>query len=547
MARASNGVYTLPVSNPVVTGTLISSVWANNTLSDLATEMTDSLDRSGKGAMLADLQFGGFKGTGVAPATARTDVTSLANIQDAAGVYIGTVGGTVDAITLTPVPALPAYSAGQRFQFIAAGANTTAVTINISGLGAKALTKQGTIALTAGDIISGSLVQIRYDGTRFQITDALILDSSKRTAAEIAAAVTPTSYGYAPTDIRRYGADSTGVADVSAALAAADLVAVNGGGSTVFYPGTYKLSVNTTTAKPLVFLAGAVISIDAAKTLTANGQVISLSANPNAGLGTIVYGYEVNLFTNAFGFGIGKEPSSNTDDFIHIRRDVDTATGINIENQSAGASCETYLHLFSDVANAGASIRCSVNSIAGGALADIVASQNLAFSIIQASAAPLNFYVNNALMFSMASVVAPVNYWQFKGGAVASSINVSAQGADANISATYDVKGTGSHFFRTAGGTINQVEISNTAGATRRIVLTGSNGGNPKVDVSAGNLQLGGTATEIQWQKALVALGGGAAPTFGTIGGAGPATAAQNTWMRVADTTGAIFWVPAWK
>jgi hypothetical protein len=26
-----------------------------------------------------------------------------------------------------------------------------------------------------------------------------------------------------------------------------------------------------------------------------------------------------------------------------------------------------------------------------------------------------------------------------------------------------------------------------------------------------------------------------------------PATAAQNSWMRVVDSTGAVFWVPVWK
>lgn len=52
---------------------------------------------------------------------------------------------------------------------------------------------------------------------------------------------------------------------------------------------------------------------------------------------------------------------------------------------------------------------------------------------------------------------------------------------------------------------------------------------------------------DIQWGRPLVALGGGAAPTLGTIGGTGPATAAQNTWMRLLDSTGAAFWVPAWK
>jgi hypothetical protein len=37
MPRDVNGNYTLPSGNPVVTNTLISSVWANTTLSDVAT------------------------------------------------------------------------------------------------------------------------------------------------------------------------------------------------------------------------------------------------------------------------------------------------------------------------------------------------------------------------------------------------------------------------------------------------------------------------------------------------------------------------------
>ena len=54
-------------------------------------------------------------------------------------------------------------------------------------------------------------------------------------------------------------------------------------------------------------------------------------------------------------------------------------------------------------------------------------------------------------------------------------------------------------------------------------------------------------ASEFQTSTALVALGGGAAPTLGTIGGSGPATAAQNTWLRMVDSAGAAFWVPVWK
>lgn len=55
MSRNSSGTYTLPGGNPVVTGTVISSSWANTTLSDIANALTDSLSRSGQGGMTAPL------------------------------------------------------------------------------------------------------------------------------------------------------------------------------------------------------------------------------------------------------------------------------------------------------------------------------------------------------------------------------------------------------------------------------------------------------------------------------------------------------------
>lgn len=58
MPRDANGNYTLPAGNPVVSGTPISSAVQNNTTADIATNLTDSLSRTGKGGMLAPLAFG---------------------------------------------------------------------------------------------------------------------------------------------------------------------------------------------------------------------------------------------------------------------------------------------------------------------------------------------------------------------------------------------------------------------------------------------------------------------------------------------------------
>jgi hypothetical protein len=64
-SRSSSGTYTLPSGNPVSTGQTITSTLWNNTHSDLATEVTNSLDRGGRGAMTAPLQV--VAGTVTAP------------------------------------------------------------------------------------------------------------------------------------------------------------------------------------------------------------------------------------------------------------------------------------------------------------------------------------------------------------------------------------------------------------------------------------------------------------------------------------------------
>ncbi len=55
------------------------------------------------------------------------------------------------------------------------------------------------------------------------------------------------------------------------------------------------------------------------------------------------------------------------------------------------------------------------------------------------------------------------------------------------------------------------------------------------------------SALTFQTMSALAALGGGAAPTLGTIGGSGPTVAAQYGWVKMLDSTGDTIWVPAWK
>lgn len=171
MARNGSGTYALPLS-AVVADTTITATWANTTMNDLATALTGSIAKDGQTLPTANLPMNSNKHTGVANAAARTDYLAAGQAVDGVPAWF-TAGGTVDVITGTMPLAGAAYATGQRFSFVATGANTTNVTLNLSGIGAKAVTKNGATALAAGDIPSAGVVEVVYDGTQFQLLSPL--------------------------------------------------------------------------------------------------------------------------------------------------------------------------------------------------------------------------------------------------------------------------------------------------------------------------------------------------------------------------------------
>lgn len=91
-SRNPAGAYSLPPGNPVVPGTTITATWANTTLADIGTEITNSLDRNGKGGMLASLRLA--NGTTSAPSIAWTSETNSGLYRAAAADLRFLVGGT---------------------------------------------------------------------------------------------------------------------------------------------------------------------------------------------------------------------------------------------------------------------------------------------------------------------------------------------------------------------------------------------------------------------------------------------------------------------
>lgn len=108
MARNGSGTYSLPAGNPVVSGTTISDVTHNATMSDIASEITNSLPRDGQAPPTANLPMGAFKHTNVANASAPTEYAAYGQVVPAAG---GTYTGAVTFSNTTTFAGVATHTA----------------------------------------------------------------------------------------------------------------------------------------------------------------------------------------------------------------------------------------------------------------------------------------------------------------------------------------------------------------------------------------------------------------------------------------------------
>ena len=168
-----NGTGTFNINTagqPVVPGTVISSTVFNALTADLAGGLTNAITKDGQTTPTNNIKMGGFKLTGLGAGVVSTDAAQIGQIQAGTTSYIAVSG--IDTITGNLIPTLTAYAAGNTFSFVASGTNTGSVTLNIDGLGAKAVTRDGSVALNANDITSGKVVTVVYDGTQFQLINS---------------------------------------------------------------------------------------------------------------------------------------------------------------------------------------------------------------------------------------------------------------------------------------------------------------------------------------------------------------------------------------
>ena len=158
------GVYSLPASNPVVSGTTIEATWANTTMQDVAAALTGSIAADGQTAITANLPMSGYRHTGVGVASARNHYGVVSQTQDGAYTLAGSVAGT-DSVTGSLSPAITDYANGMRVRLFPANTNTCAATLALNGLTARSIVKFNAVALIAGDLVQGVPADLVYDLT----------------------------------------------------------------------------------------------------------------------------------------------------------------------------------------------------------------------------------------------------------------------------------------------------------------------------------------------------------------------------------------------
>lgn len=166
MARNGSGTY-VKVGDDFQFDTVISETAMNAMINDMVTALTQSVSKDGQTTLTGNINAGSKKLTAMAVGTALTDSLTLGQAQNASMNYVASDSGSANSYAIAPSPAITSYVAGQVFHFKAANNSSGGSTLNVSGLGTKAVQLAGSAITTA--ISTGGITSVIYDGTQFQL------------------------------------------------------------------------------------------------------------------------------------------------------------------------------------------------------------------------------------------------------------------------------------------------------------------------------------------------------------------------------------------
>jgi hypothetical protein len=140
MSRNGSGVYSLPAGNPVVTGTVIASTWANSTLTDIAAALTGSVAADGQTPMSGDLDMNTNKVINLEAGTVAGNAIEYDQFVAATTTAVNITGGTINGTSIGETT----RSSGKFTTLAANGAATLTSTLAVTG----ATTLSSTLGVT---------------------------------------------------------------------------------------------------------------------------------------------------------------------------------------------------------------------------------------------------------------------------------------------------------------------------------------------------------------------------------------------------------------
>ena len=117
----------------------------------------------GSNATQGDINFSEGQAPSTLNGSSRVLMSDVAKWRDL--ISGAKISATADTMTLTSGASLASYAQGTLICFECGATNTTAVTINVDSLGAKAIVKNFNVPLVAGDLVAGGVYIIAYEAT----------------------------------------------------------------------------------------------------------------------------------------------------------------------------------------------------------------------------------------------------------------------------------------------------------------------------------------------------------------------------------------------
>lgn len=249
-----------------------------------------------------------------------------------------TVTGT-NTLIGTSVPAYTSYVAGMTLSFIPVATNTGAVTIDVDGLGAKNIYIGSSTAMVGGELVTGRIAQIEYDGTRFQLYQASIsiADGSITTAKLADGAVTTVKIADSNVTTAKIADSNVTTAKIN--NAAVTEAKIGTGAVTVDKIGSAAVTAakldGAQTGTAPIYGARAWVNFNGTGTVAirASGNVSSITDN---GTGDYTINFATAMSDVNYGTTVGNDVGAAT--YLFARIVSQTTAGVNVKTTQTSAT-----------------------------------------------------------------------------------------------------------------------------------------------------------------------------------------------------------------